>query len=83
MSAKDRLRPDAEPVTGTRARQGPGVVKLRLGGARADIDTLAGLLNALPEVAIVDGSAPYENRRDPGERVYLTVCLTPPAGGGW
>jgi len=67
-------------VTAPAAGQVPGVVKLRLCGATADIATLAGLLAAFPVVEIIDQSPGYPNRRDPGERAYLTVRLTPGAG---
>jgi hypothetical protein len=60
----------------------PGVVKLRLSGTAADIGVLDGLLAALPGVEVLDRSGVYANRRDPGERVYLTVRLTTPDGGG-
>jgi hypothetical protein len=57
--------------------QAPGVVKVRLSGAAADIEPVAGLLAARGWV--LDRSAAYPNRRDPGERVYLTLQVTAPA----
>jgi hypothetical protein len=53
--------------------QAPGVVKIRLLGAAEDIDQVADLLSAHGQV--IDRSAPYPNRRDPGVRVYLTVVV--------
>lgn len=55
------------------AGQSPGVVKVRLSGAVEDIETVAALLAACGWV--LDCSAPYPNRRGPGERVYLTLTL--------
>ena len=61
------------------AGQAPSVVKVRLSGADADLDVLAEVLSRSPTVEILDRSAPYKNRRDPGERVYLTVRIHPEA----
>jgi hypothetical protein len=63
-----------------RAQQAPGVVKVRLSGDRADIDTIAAALAGTCEV--LDRSGPRPNSYDPGERVYLTVRTGParPAG---
>ena len=58
------------------AGQVPGVVKVRLSGARADIETAAAALAARWEV--LDRSGPRPNRYDPGERVYLTIAPAPP-----
>jgi hypothetical protein len=58
------------------AGQAPGVVKIRLSGAAGDIEVLAGLVSSSPAAEVIDRSAPYPNRRDPGERVYLTVRIT-------
>jgi hypothetical protein len=69
-------------VTGPDAEQAPGVIKLRLSGAAADIDALAALLADLPPVEVIDRSAPYPNRRDPGERAYLTIRINPFRGNG-
>jgi hypothetical protein len=62
-------------VTG-QAGQAPGVVKIRLSGATGDVEVLADVLSASPSAEVIDRSAPYPNRRDPGERVYLTVRIT-------
>ncbi len=58
------------------AGQAPGVVKIRLSGAADDVEVLAGVLSTSPAAEVVDRSAPYPNRRDPGERVYLTLRIT-------
>lgn len=63
--------------------QAPGVVKVRLSGAPDDVAMVATLLtdyDGAPGVQIIERSAPYPNRRDPGERVYLTVRLAPEGG---
>ena len=62
----------------------PGVVKVRLSGAPADVaamqETFALLARGrapLPYgIEVLDQSAPYPNRRDPGERVYLTLRIS-------
>jgi hypothetical protein len=58
----------------------PGVVKVRLSGDRADLDTVAAVLAGSCEV--LDRSGPRPNDYDPGERVYLIVRTGPadPAG---
>ncbi len=66
------------PAPGT----APGVVQVRLSGAPADVNAVAGLdpcgrLPCLPALALIQTSAPYENRRDPGVRVYLTLAARP------
>ena len=63
--------------------QAPGVVKARLSGDPADIKVVAEILAAYPGagVEVLDTSAPYPNRRDPGVRVYLTLRITEPTGG--
>ncbi len=74
------------PAPGT----APGVVQVRLSGAPADVNAVAGLLEhlaagldpcgrlpCLPALALIQTSAPYENRRDPGVRVYLTLAARP------
>ena len=60
------------------AGQAPGVVKVRLSGAGADVDMLAQLLADYAEsgLDVLERSAPYPNRRDPGVRVYLTLQIT-------
>jgi hypothetical protein len=55
--------------------QAPGVVKARLSGDRADIDTVAAVLVGICEV--LDRSGPRPNSYDPGERVYLTIRTGP------
>jgi hypothetical protein len=63
--------------------QAPGVVKVRLSGAAEDLEVVAEILAGYPGagVEVLDRSAPYPNRRDPGERVYLTLRITEPMGG--
>jgi hypothetical protein len=62
------------------AGQAPGIVKVRLSGAAADVEMLATLLAdyAGSGIDVIERSAPYPNRRDPGVRVYLTLQI---AGG--
>ena len=67
------------PVTG-RAGHAPGVVKIRLSGEAADSALLAAIIAASPAVEVIEQSAPYPSRRDPGERVYLTVRVARPGG---
>ena len=55
--------------------QAADVVKIRLSGAAEDVEALADVLSASPTAEIIDRSAPYPNRRDPGERVYLTLRI--------
>ena len=74
--------PDAEPAWpgGTDvAGPAPEVVKVRLSGGRAGVETVLAVLAAACEV--LDRSGPRPNRYDPGQRVYLTVRTGPaPAG---
>ena len=65
-------------MTGAAAGQAPGIVKVRLSGATADVEMLATLLAdyAGSGIDVTERSAPYPNRRDPGVRVYLTLQLT-------
>ncbi len=58
------------------AGQARGVVKIRPSGAAGDVEVLADVLSASPAAEVIDRSAPYPNRRDPGERVYLTLRIT-------
>jgi hypothetical protein len=51
--------------------QAPGIVKVRLSGAAADIEHITRLLAG----TIIERSAPYPNRRNPGVRVYLTALV--------
>jgi hypothetical protein len=64
-------------VTG-QAGQAPGVVKARLSGTVEDIEIVAEILTGVPGagVEVLDRSAPYPNRRDPGVRVYLTLRIS-------
>lgn len=59
--------------------QAPGVVKIRLSGASGDVAAAAALLTDYDGrgIDVIEQSAPYPNRRDPGERVYLTVRIGP------
>jgi hypothetical protein len=63
--------------------QAPGVVKVRLSGAAEDLAVVAEILGGYPGagVEVLDQSAPRRNRRDPGERVYLTLRISEPEGG--
>lgn len=63
--------------------QAPGVVKIRLSGAPDDVAMMATLItdyDGAPGIEIIERSAPRVNRRDPGERVYLTVRVAPEGG---
>jgi hypothetical protein len=53
------------------AGQAPGLVKIRLSGAVDDIQVIAQLLGGI----VIERSAPYQHRRDPGVRVYLTAVV--------
>jgi hypothetical protein len=64
------------PRPGTAA----GVVKIRLSGDPADSALLAAIIGASPAVEVIEQSAPYPSRRDPGERTYLTVRVDRPGG---
>ena len=70
---RGRPRSPRSPLT---AQQAPGVVKVRLSGDRADIDTVAAMLADTCEVLARSGPRP--NDYDPGERVYLTIRISPP-----
>ena len=77
----------AAPVGGQVTAREPGtaagVVKVRLSGAPDDVAAVAALItdyDGAPGIEIIERSAPYPNRRDPGERVYLTVRLAPQGG---
>ena len=70
-------------VASEQAGPAAGVVKVRLSGAPDDVAMVATLItdyDGAPGVEIIDRSAPYANRRDPGERVYLTVRVAPEGG---
>lgn len=75
MSAK-RVSEMTDEEIRVMAGQAPGVVRVRLSGAVGDIEVLAALLAAPGVVEVIEKSAPYPNRRDPGERVYLTLKVT-------
>ena len=59
-------------VSGIRA---PGVVKVRLAGDPADVESVALILWAATGLEVLEQSEPYENRRDPGVRAYLTALV--------
>ena len=61
------------------AGQAPGVVKVRLSGASGAGAVVAALLTGYDGcgIDVIEQSAPYPNRREPGERVYLTVRIGP------
>ena len=65
-------------MTGTPG-QAPGVVKVRLSGDVADMDMVTAML-AAAGAEILDQSAPRPNRRDPGERIYLTIRIEAKGG---
>ena len=64
-------------MTRQQAGQAPGIVKVRLSGAAGDVAMVAALLTDYNGcgIDVIEQSAPYPNRRDPGERVYLTVLV--------
>jgi hypothetical protein len=74
------------------AGQAPGVVKIRLSGAVADIQALAALAEYAAAAGggfdLIEVSQPYPNRREAGARLYLTIRIaagqpgpgTPPPG---
>ena len=49
------------------------VASVRLMGDTAALDVLADAIAAHPAVDVIERSAPYVDRRNPGQRVYLTV----------
>jgi len=57
---------------GPAAVQAPSVVKVRLSGGARDIEALTAILASVG-AEIIERSGPRRNRRDPGERMYLTV----------
>ena len=61
------------------AGQAAGQVKIRLSGASGDVAMVAALLTGYDGrgIDVIEQSAPYPNRRDPGERIYLTVRIGP------
>jgi len=64
-------------MTRQQAGQAPGIVKIRLSGASGDVAMVAALLTGYDGcgIDVIEQSVPYPNRRDPGERVYLTVLV--------
>jgi len=69
----------ARPVVTDAAGPAPEVVKVRLSGERAGIETVLAVLARACEV--LDRSGPRPNRYDPGQRVYLTVRTGPALAG--
>jgi hypothetical protein len=73
-------------TTRARAGQAPGVIKVRLTGSSGDVQTAAALLAEAAELAtgpdLIETSRPDPNRREPGERVYLTFRLATPTPPG-
>ena len=65
----------ARPAVTDAAGPAPTVVKVRLSGEWAGIETVLAVLAAACEV--LDRSGPRPNRYDPGQRVYLTVRTGP------
>ncbi len=60
-----------------RAGLAPGVVKIRLSGDPASLTQLAQVLAGVGgPVEVIEESALYANRREPGWRCYLTVRIT-------
>jgi hypothetical protein len=72
----DHRRPGAVLM----ATAAPGVVRVRLSGTPGDIEVVAhALLDGAPAadgIELIESSALYPNRRDPGVRQYLTVRVT-------
>ena len=70
-------RARGKPVTAG-GGQAPGMVKVRLSGAPADLEAVTALLAAGTGVEVLTGpDGPYPNRRDAGARVYLTIRTGP------
>ena len=71
--------PAGRIMTRQQAGQAPGIVKIRPSGADRDVAMVAALLTGYDGcgIDVIEQSAPYPNRRDPGERVYLTVRIGP------
>jgi hypothetical protein len=65
-----------------------GIVNIRLSGQSQDTDALVAALEQLAagqpagRIEILTRSAPYANRRDPGQRLYLTVRVETATSGG-
>ena len=61
------------------AGQVPGVVQITLAGSPFGLDVLTAILGGLRAVEILTGpDGPYPDRREAGERVYLTVRIGTP-----
>jgi hypothetical protein len=69
----------ARPAVADVAGPAPEVVKVRLSGERAGIETVLTVLAAACEV--LERSRPRPNRYDPGQRLYLTVRTGPVLAG--
>jgi hypothetical protein len=69
-------------VNRQQAGRAAGVVKVRLSGAPDDVEMLATLLAdyAGSGIDVIERSAQYPNRRDPGVRVYLTLQVAEERG---
>lgn len=61
------------------SRNSPGIARVRLCGAADVVDELADAL--VDRFQLLERSAPYANRRETDERVYLTVQLNRAEGG--
>ena len=61
----------SQPAAGGTQLAAPGVVKARLSGDRAAIETAAAVLAAA--CPVLDRSGPRPNRYDPDGRIYLTI----------
>jgi len=66
-------------MTRQQAGQAPGIVRIRLPGAAGDVAMVAALLTGYDGcgIDVIERSAAYPNRRDPGGRVYLTAWIGP------
>lgn len=53
-----------------------GTVRVRLTGSAADTGRAAALIAAHPAITVTQYSPGHANRRDPGERAYLTIIIT-------
>lgn len=72
-------------MTDDQHRTAPGVAEVRLSGRPEDTSALMAVLERLAaddvRIKILTRSAPYANRRDTGQRIYLTVRVeSSPAG---
>jgi hypothetical protein len=62
-------------VTGDPGPQACREVRVRLIGEPADLEAVAGVLDASPVAEVVTRSGHKPNRYDPGERMYVVVRL--------